>query len=281
MGTSLMKKLNACLAASLVLACAATPLAAQSRRRTPTVVADPTIFPPDKRSKPQRDGEDGALVEAILEKYVKALGGRAALARIDTRIMRGTIRLSVTDAPGKFESYTKAPNKSLVMIDAPGLGQFIKASDGRDGWMQTPFGGSHLMAGAADEAFIDGDGDERFAVRYRDYFESTSYRGEGRVGERAVHIVAATQRTRGPQVLYFDKQTGQLLRMDLRRKGAKGEVSASVYFDSFAKVDGVTLPVNVREVFPEFTLTYMMYEVKHNVHIDDSMFEKPAARKDE
>lgn len=279
----------------LMFICTATTVVAQQdARRTTTIIADPKVFATEKKSKSYRDpstprvkkvrpseaavvDDNGALIERILEKNVKAQGGRAALSQINTRIMRGTVEHSRADAPGKFESYTKWPNKSLVLIDAPGLGQFIEAFDGNDGWMQTPFTGTLAMDDKVNDLLRD-NAEQRFAVRYRDYFASTSYRGEGLVGARQVHIVEATPPGQWPRTLYFDKHNGQLLRMDMQRRGAKGAVFSTVYFDSFAKVDGVMLPVNIRQVFDTFTMTFKLYEVKHNVHIDDSMFDKPKSK---
>src|SRR5262245_42407345 len=58
-----------------------------------------------------------ATVDAILDQYVQALGGRAVLERVTTRVMTGTM---VTQGGMKapLEVYEKAPNKTLTIFRA-------------------------------------------------------------------------------------------------------------------------------------------------------------------
>src|SRR5687767_1631044 len=57
-----------------------------------------------------QDTKDKDLPKAaeILEKYVKATGGKAAYEKVKSRIMKGT--MSVAGQTGKLTIYQKAPN---------------------------------------------------------------------------------------------------------------------------------------------------------------------------
>src|SRR6476646_10165857 len=67
--------------------------------------------------------------DEVVEKALTAMGGRAALGKLTTRVSTGTITVSTPggDVTGTVETYNKAPNKSrsLVKIDLAtfGLGQ--------------------------------------------------------------------------------------------------------------------------------------------------------------
>ena len=56
----------------------------------------------------------------IIEKSLTAMGGRAALEKIKTRVMTGTITLRTPagDIPGTIEIYNAAPNKTRTVINA-------------------------------------------------------------------------------------------------------------------------------------------------------------------
>src|SRR5688500_173687 len=99
------------------------------------------------KSKPSRSNRAAAAgaskstaaaddeVERLLDRYVQAQGGAGLLA-VKTRIMRGGVDLSHAPLSGKFESYEKMPQKSLIVVNMPG-GQFIEASDGGKRWIKS------------------------------------------------------------------------------------------------------------------------------------------------
>lgn len=50
-------------------------------------------------------------VEAILDKYVAAIGGKAAIEKLSSRVQKGTIEIPSAGITGTIEIYAKAPNK--------------------------------------------------------------------------------------------------------------------------------------------------------------------------
>src|SRR5262249_2237375 len=71
-------------------------------------LAPPEIKPADAK----------ASVDAILNQYIQALGGRAALERVTTRIKTGTL-VAQGGMKAPLEVYEKAPNKTLTIFRAP------------------------------------------------------------------------------------------------------------------------------------------------------------------
>jgi hypothetical protein len=64
--------------------------------------------------------------DQIIEKYLTAVGGRAALSKLTSRSMVGTITLStpIGDVSGPIEVLNQAPNKSrtLITLDLSSVG---------------------------------------------------------------------------------------------------------------------------------------------------------------
>ena len=49
-------------------------------------------------------------VDEILDKYVQAVGGKAAIEKVTTRVMKGKLE-NPDEGPSPTEIYAKAPNK--------------------------------------------------------------------------------------------------------------------------------------------------------------------------
>src|SRR5262245_12678631 len=52
-------------------------------------------------------------VDQILDRYVQAIGGAAALRKVTSRIINMTLAIEGADVTASFESYRQAPNKKL------------------------------------------------------------------------------------------------------------------------------------------------------------------------
>jgi polyisoprenoid-binding protein YceI len=81
--------------------------------------------------------------DEIIEKSIAAMGGRAALAKITSRVSTGTISLQtpVGDIPGTVEVMNAAPNKvrTLVKADLTSVGagalEIDQRFDGENGYV--------------------------------------------------------------------------------------------------------------------------------------------------
>jgi hypothetical protein len=212
-------------------------------------------------------------VEQLLDRYVLALGG-VALFAVRSRIMRGNVEMSMIPVPATFQSYEKMPGKSLVVIDGPG-GQFIQAADGGRQWVKSPWAGVKSASPAADDPLSGGTPGVN-GFKWRSLFTSARLKGRAMVEGHPTVVLAATPRGREPMVMYFDAETGLLRKQEFAYPG--DEKLGAVYIDSYATVDGVKVPALFRYVYAEFTMTFRIYEVKHNVPINDALFRDPNAR---
>ena len=50
-------------------------------------------------------------VDQVLDKYVQAVGGRSAIEKLTTRVMKGKVEVPGTGESGKVEIYKKAPKR--------------------------------------------------------------------------------------------------------------------------------------------------------------------------
>lgn len=216
-----------------------------------------------------------AEVDRIFQRFTDAQGDPRVLSLIHSMVMRGIVEVPEYGVHGTLEIYAKEPNKRLTVLNLPGrFGQRLEAYNGRSGWGQTPFSKAFDIKRIADPAEKDEEG--AYSVTRKKNYSKISVKGKTLVGGREAVMIEGTFAGTQPVVLYFDTQNGLLVRLDIIRKANDEERGPSaVYFESFGKVNGVVVPTVVREVGKEFSVITRFYEVKFNVQIDDSLFERP------
>lgn len=218
----------------------------------------PVLLP--KAEEKLLDGEPG--VEQILEKYVAARGGREALERLTSRTTRGRVEMSSMNLSGTTESFEKAPNKSVTNIKMDGLGLIQRGFDGTKAWWQDSmrgyikFNGYGLTEMRRDATFHKD-------LKLKELYGKLTLKGRERVGEREAYVLQEMFGSFGAEKLYFDVETGLLLRRN------------NIYYEDYREVDGVKIAFTIREETANgFNFIFRLTEVKHNIEIDDAVFKE-------
>jgi hypothetical protein len=212
-------------------------------------------------------------VERLFDRNLLAQGGVATF-RIKTRITRGRVEMSDSPNPGTFESYEKEPDKKVEVLNAP-VGQFIDAADGGRRWGQSPWGVAVTLGGGVDESKEEGAPGSR-SFKWRKYFSSARIKGRAVLDGREMVVLDATPKGARPIRMYFDAVTWLLRKQEFTPPSPRQENEfKAVVIDRYAEVDGVKVPTVFRQIFTKYTLTFRIYEVKHNVPIDDGLFRNP------
>lgn len=211
----------------------------------------------------------------IIDRYVQAIGGRAANEKFKTRASKGTIELAPMGVKGTIESYAAAPDKIYTKLTLAGLGDIIDAYDGTTAWVVNPLQGNRDKAGA--ELLQT----KLMSTFHRDVnldklYPQMEVKGVEKVGDREAYVVVATPVGLDPQTFYFDKENGYLLRSDSVTVSPEGKTPIKSYFDDFRTVDGVKIPFKVRAVTPQFEIVTVLTEIKNDAAVDEKIFSKPA-----
>jgi hypothetical protein len=216
-------------------------------------------------------------VENLLDRYMVALGG-LALFKIRTRVVRGRLEMSESPNPGTFETYEKMPGKSMMVVNAPN-GQFLSASDGDRRWQQMPWGASRVVAAVGDVKLLEQAASGK-GFKWRNAFSSARLKGRAVVEGHETIVLAATARGGEPLLVYFDAETTLPRKVErVVRPAAEGaDYVKAAYIDSYATVDGVKVPAVIRQIYTTCTLTFRATEVRHNVPINDALFETPKGK---
>ena len=235
--------------------------------------------PADAQAKPMDQTPAAAMPTAdqIIDKYVQAIGGKAAVEKITSRSAKGTFDMPAMGVNTPVETYSKAPNKSVFILDIPGFGMVREGYDGTVAWAQDPQLGMREKTGV-ELAQMKLASEFHRDVKLKQLFPKMVVKGKEKVGEREAYVIEATPAEGGPEKWYFDTQTGLLLRQDMEAENPQGKVPVTVIFEDYRDVDGVKIPFVLHQSNPAISFTIKFTEIKHNVPIDDAKFNKPAAQ---
>ena len=215
------------------------------------------------------------VIDQILQRYEQVLGGKDAIAAITSQKLKGTFNLS--GMTGTMEVWRKEPDKTLTIIEFPRIGTLKKGFDGQTRWVQTPIGTFSDSSPQQQEiADMERDAEAYSAARIRNLFDSMKLENKARLSGRDVYVIEGKPAKGPPEKLFFDVDSGLLLRWDMaRRQPNRGTVFVKVHLDDYKDVSGVKVPFTVRFAFESFNFTVKVDELEHNVPIDDAVFKRP------
>jgi zinc protease len=259
-----MKRITLILAFAML---AAFTSAAQDKPKTDAPKAD----------APKTDAKAVALptVDHILDKYVKAIGGKEAIEKVTSRSMKGTFDIEAMSVSAPVEMYAKAPNKSAMKIDVPNFGVVNRVFDGATGWDSNPMTGLRELSGV-ELAEMKRASDFYQELNYKKHYAKMEVKGKEKVGSYETYVIEATPAEGSPEKLYFDVNTGLLVRQDGESESPQGKTPVETYVDDYRLVDGVKIAHTVKQVNPQMTWVIKITEVKNNVEIDGAKFNKPS-----
>ena len=225
----------------------------------PTPTPAPTPAPP--------------TADQILAKYIEAIGGPAAIDKMNTRVMKGTYT-GFNGVALPYEVYLKAPDKFYINV-ASQQGTVERASDGKVAWEKGPRGVNELTNPVLDDlksVFLFFRN-----IKLKEQFGQMRMGGKEKIGERDVLIISGRTADNKRERLFFDAETGLLLRRISYSETMIGVIPEQIDFEDYRDVDGVKLPFTVRvsSVEPGLVSTRKYTEIKTNVAVDDARFNMP------
>jgi outer membrane lipoprotein-sorting protein len=232
------------------------------------LIDDPNAMaiPPDRR----------ASVDAVFAKYTQALGGAQKVAALTSFVADGTwagFNTGGSEVP--VQVYAQAPGRRSTVVHTP-AGDSVAVFDGRNGWVAEewrplpliPLSGSNL-AGARMDALV------ALPAGLRQSFGQWQA-GGGIIDERPVQILQGRNDGELPVNLYFDSETGLLVRQVRWNKTAVGTVPTQVDYADYRDVAGVKMPFRTVVTWTNGQNRIALREVRPNAAIDAARFTRPA-----
>jgi hypothetical protein len=223
-------------------------------------------------------GDSTTTANAVLDRYVQALGGEKALAKITTRVLRAS-EVQVGGTTATVDISQKAPNllRSTTTSSDPKRGASVLVYEGHEGWMI--FGNRPPMpAEGAELEQIVRDAELFPAADLRKTYSSIELLGREHIGDRDFYVVSATRGASSDR-LYFDVATGLLARRYVEYHTPLGPVPFSVEYSDYREADGVKIPYTIKTNTLRESWTDTITQLRHNVAIPESVFAQPGGGK--
>jgi hypothetical protein len=217
-------------------------------------------------------GAQAATVDQILEKYVAAIGGADAMKKVTSRVMTGKILAGGSETP--IDVITKAPNMR-VSITHNSTGDSFTAFDGTAGWLGSTGHAAREMS-AAESAASGLDAEFYLGLRVKELFPHLRRGRPETVAGAECEILNGTAPGRPAIRLYFDKNSGLLLRMVRYADTPMGRNPTQIDYADYRDADGVKIPFRWTLSRPNARFTIQIAEVKSNAPVDDGRFARPA-----
>jgi hypothetical protein len=96
------------------------------------------------------------------------------------------------------------------------------------------------------------------------------------VAGRAVYVVEAAPAAGPAEKLYFDTESGLLVKHDFERVTLEdGIVQYEMLLRDYRDVDGLKLPFTIEQRSPDNTMIFKFAEIRNNPPLADEAFAKP------
>jgi len=210
----------------------------------------------------------------VLEKYIKAVGGAAAIQNVSSRVESGTVTFGVGPV-FPIEIFSKSPYRQAIIVHMP-AGDSFTVLDTQKGWLRSVAGPASDMS----QADIEGamlDADLQFPINLKKNFQDLRVMRSEELNDRDTILMFAANSSGPPLELYFDRQTGLLLRQLRFGASPLGLNPTQIDYGDYKSFDGVQVPRHLIIIRPNRTLDIHLLQVSQNIPVDEAKFARPQA----
>jgi len=213
--------------------------------------------------------------DAVLAKYVEATGGVAAYDAIKNRVVHARMEIMGAGVVLGLTVYNAPPASLYTVVESEATGRVETGVSGGVAWENSALRGAIVKDGVErDDALRDAIFDRM--AHWKEHLKSAECVGTTDVNGKPAYRVVATPKTGSPQTLYFDKDTGLLVRTETTVNSAAGAVPVVAEPGDFRKVDGIKLAFTSRMKVMGQDRVVTIEKVEHNVELPADRFALPA-----
>jgi outer membrane lipoprotein-sorting protein len=220
---------------------------------------------------------DAPPADVVLDKYIQATGGAARLAAVTSLVGKGNYHGYDDFEIFPFDIFARAPNQKTTILHSQ-YGDTTMAYDGRAGWIASPAEVKPQPVMALTGGNLEGAGLEAellFPGRIKQALGNWVVGPLTGIGDREVRIVQGKKASGSPIKLYFEADSGLLVRVVRYAESPVGRVPTQIDFSDYREVSGIKLPFKWTSTWTDGRTVYELNSVQVNAAVDASRFAKP------
>jgi hypothetical protein len=169
---------------------------------------------------------------------------------------------------GQIEQYQKAPNMNVMVTKLPTGAATATGFTGTAAWNQNAQGRVTPVTGI-DLDRAKRDSDFYLPLNLKQTYTRLVVRGTEKVGDRDAYVVIAMPQGDSAERLYFDTQTGLLVRKVTTVPTPVGANPTKIDYENYRDVgDGTKYPYLIRTTAVTTRRTYFVQKVENNATIE-------------
>lgn len=221
--------------------------------------------------------EEGAMPDAatIMDRYVEATGGKEAYDKIQNRVVQGLFEMADQGISGDLTIYAARPNRLYSVIQADALGTIERGTDGEVVWEKSDMAGPIIKDGQEKLDMLRDASFDRL-VNWRQVYSRTETVGRETVDDRDCDKVEVTPAEGPSQFMYYERESGLLLRVDATLETQMGTITVESYMGDYQATDDILIPREVRIKVMGQERRLITRSVEHNVELPADRFNLPS-----
>jgi photosynthetic reaction center cytochrome c subunit len=236
-------------------------------------------IPPLPRVAPvetPRSNEPRPTPQQVLAKYNEAIGGKEAVEKIKTRVIKG-VSVAANGQSFPLEILFASPDKYSLSVNLP-QGATTQKLSGTSGWIKN----------AREDRAMDSIDISRAKslawslepLQIKEPYPQMAFGGAEKINGRDTQIVRMALPTKRRAAFYIDKETGMLSRRVVTTDTPIGIDSEQTDYEDYREVEGVKVPHTIRTSYFDnlYSSTRKFTEIKHNAQVDEAQFKMPESK---
>jgi hypothetical protein len=214
--------------------------------------------------------------DEIIEANIQATAAPSAYDNVKTTWFKGRFEVVMGSKTeyGAIEVTTKAPNKSLTIMNYDHGPRVTETYDGSVGWLKEGRSLKPMTAhqlGVKKRGFLSPD-----LKTFKDLYPEAKLKSKVKIGDRETYALELTTFDGGHETWYVDSETFLVIRQDSLFETYTGtDVPTKTFMEDYAEVGGIKMPFVYRQENRGSTFTIRYIDVKYNVPVDEKIFGKP------
>lgn len=184
--------------------------------------------------KPAAKQEKLPAATEIIAKFVKAIGGKDAILKHDTQTVRGTFQMPAQGISGKLEVFASKPNKMVINVQIPSLGDMRTGYDGTVGWSMNNLTGPMVLEGKQLEQ-IKEQADFASVLHEEKSFKSMETVGIETFDGKECYKLKLVRTTGAETIEYYEIKTGLLIGLVAQQESPLGTITVSSVLSDYKK----------------------------------------------
>jgi len=237
------------------------------------VAVPPLPLPAETRAEGPKPAEQWPTAQQVVAKYLQAVGTKESAEKVKTRSITGSFVLPDGNAV-PMEMLFQSPDKLLSVLTMK-QGAMTMVLDGGSGWTKNERETRPLNPIEIDRLKSLALSLEPFQLK--EPYPRMVFGGKEKIGDHDAYRIGLNTPDKKRVRLYFDVQSGLLLRRIVLRDTIVGADPEQTDYDDYRDVDGVKMPFSIRVSYASNNIsgTRKLTEVKTNVTVDASKFAMP------